>query len=299
MRTLSCAAAMGLALISASAIPAAPLTRADGTIIHYTLDRPEGAVEGLILIAQGSGCLPTAKNPSLATVRAAFPNYAALMMEKSGVMPDAGIIEGFTDCPPEFHAGYTISQRVADYRALIAHVRQEAPDLLGRLVLFGGSEGGLAVARLAATEGPQASIILSSATGMSLREMVLETVPPEGKASVSAGFDAASLDPEGTTLFAGSSHRFWADILGQISLDYMLEAEGPFLQIQGGRDASSPPSASRRALEAFAERGSCALTYWEFPGLDHGLAAPDGTAYLPDIIAMAALWVENAPEPCE
>lgn len=297
MRFLIGAAAMTLACLAANPALANSLTRPDGSIITYHLDRPAEA-EGIILIAQGSGCAPAATNPSLAAVRAAFPRHVAVTVEKSGVTPDAGIVDGFTDCPAEFHATYTLSQRIADYRAVFAHLRDNPALARLPLVLFGGSEGGLAVARLAETEAPQATIILSSGIGQTLAEIILSTLPPEGQGAVTAGFEAARADPEGDALFAGSSHRFWADILDQRALDSMIHASSPFLVIQGGLDRSSPPSASRPTLDAFAEAGRCSLTYWEFPGLGHGMETRDGTSRLEQVLEMAAYWAERPMPAC-
>ena len=220
------------------------LVRPDGSLIDYYLDRPDGPAAGLLLLAQGSGCLPVARSESLATARAAFPDHIALMVEKAGVTPAAEIVDGFTDCPAEFHHRYTISLRVADYLAVAAEVRAD-PAIPDRLVLFGGSEGGLAVAMLAADLAPDATIILSSATGTNFGTMVLSTVPPEGRPTVKAAFAAARANPESRELFAGSSYRFWADMLDRRTLDYMTAATGPLLLIQGGRDTSSPLETAR------------------------------------------------------
>lgn len=296
MRILAGATAMVLAYILAGQAMAETLTRPDGSAIHYSLYRPDGQAKGLILIAQGSGCLPTADNPSLASVRAVFADYAAVMVEKSGVTADSGIVDGFTDCPAAFHESYTVSGRVRDYEAVLAHLRGDPSLSAEHLVLFGGSEGGMAVARLASRVEPDATIILSSATGETLANVILSTLPPEAQAGIAAGMEAARGDPEGEALFAGSSHRFWADVLDARSLDYLLDSTGPILQIQGGRDLSSPPAASQATLRAFAAAGKCTLTYWEFAGLDHGMAMPDGTSRLSEVLAMAHQWAE-APWP--
>jgi hypothetical protein len=264
------------------------LERPDGSTIHYSIDFPESEPAGTIVLAQGSGCLPTASGTNLAKVRNAFPHHVAVMMEKYGIAPDAPIVHGERDCPDEFHAGYTASQRVADYEAVIA-----ALDAPGPLILFGGSEGGLAVAMLSARVHADATIILSSALGIPFAEMVLATVPPEGQEHVRAGLAAAAADPEGATLFAGFSHRFWADIMDHVVLDHMLAAESPFLVIQGGLDKSSPVAAARATADRFAVEGRCELTYWEFPALDHTMLDPSGRSRLAEIGAAAAAWAAD------
>lgn len=299
MRFLLSAVAMSLAL---SPVLGAPVARVleggDGGAIHFTIDLPDGEAAGLIVIAQGSGCGRAAESASLGAVRAAFADHVAVTVEKAGVTPDVDVGDGFINCPEAFHQRFTVSGRVADYLRVIEHLR-ENEGLAGlRLVLFGGSEGGLAVARVAAELDPHATIILSSATGTRLDETILSTLPPEAQEPVSAGFAAARNDPEGSALFAGSSHRFWADILDGRSLDYMLETESPFLVIQGGRDTSSPVAMQRPTLEAYAEAGRCSLTYWELSALDHGMLTPEGETRLEQVLEMAAGWAQRPMVEC-
>ncbi len=274
------------------------LARADGSLIHYTIDRPAGPPTGLIVIAQGSGCLPGATNTGIATVRAAFADYTAVVVEKIGITPGARIAEGHVDCPKAFVDGYTMTQRVSDYVTVLEHLR-ESPELgASRLVLYGGSEGGLAVARLAAELDPVATIVMSSGTGLSLEELIKSTVPPEGHAMLDDGFAKARVSPDDSTLFAGSSYRYWADSLDQRVLDYMIASSSPFLLIQGGRDLSNPPHAARLAADAFAEAGDCRLTYWEFPALDHSMLMPNRASKLGEVAQLAAEWVKDPLPAC-
>lgn len=287
-------AALFLTLLATPAL-AAPethqLARPDGSLIHYTLDRPANPA-GLLILSQGSGCRPGVQSPGLTMVRAAFPTYTALIVEKAGITPDMTIDE--RNCPADYHDRYTVSQRISDYEAVIAALGP----IPGRLILFGGSEGGLAMAILATKLTPDAAIIFSSATGTSFGDMVKSTVPPEGHAHIDAGFAAARANPDSSALFAGHAQRFWADILDHRSIDYMRATDTPLLLIQGGLDTSSPIAAARMTADAFATDSRCNLTYWEFPALDHGMLDPKGTSRLPAVAAMAAAWAENPIPAC-
>ena len=295
MKWLTALMLAALAIPASAAPETARLERADGGFIHYTIDAPEGRSAGLVVLAQGSGCAPGARNASIAVARAAFPAHTALIVEKVGITPDAAVGDGFTDCPSEFHSGYTVSQRVEDYVSVLAAVRPQVP---GELVLFGGSEGGLAMAMLAARIHPDAAIILSSATGMPFADMVRSTVPPEGHATIDAGFAAARANPQSTELFAGSTYRFWADMLDRTALAEMESTDTPFLVIQGGSDTSSPVAAARLTADSFAAAGRCNLTYWEFPALDHGMRDPAGVSRLETILRQAALWAQTPQTAC-
>lgn len=297
-RSIALAALTLLALPQAYAIDYHEARRADGTMIHYTLDAPAGEASGLLVISQGSGCARAALSPNLATVRAAFPDFAALIVEKVGVTPDVEIPDPFTDCPPQFLDNYTISQRVADYRIVLDALAADPNMDTANTILFGGSEGGLAMAMLAEHVPVTATILLSTATGETFGDMVLSTVPPEVQEQVRSGFQMARQNPQSSEPLGGSTYRFWADGLDLRPLDHMQKATTPFLLIQAGLDQSAPVAASRRTLSTFAEKGLCHLTYWEFPALDHGLADPAGTSHLPAIARMAAAWAQNPVPAC-
>ena len=269
------------------------LAREDGTVIHYTMDAPSGQSDGLLVLAQGSGCRPAASNANLATVRAAFPAYTALIVEKSGIAPDSQIENGYEDCPPTFLDTYTLSQRIDDYGEVLAHL-QSAAAPLQNILLFGGSEGGLAMEALAARLHPTAAILLSGSVGGTFGEMVLSTVPPQGQATISAGFAQARANPD-STIFSGHTYRFWADSLDHRSSDYLEATDTPFLLIYGGRDAAKPV---RTLADRFAEQGRCNFTYWEFPALDHSMVDPTGLSLMPAIARLAASWSEWPLQSC-
>lgn len=282
-----------LLALSAGAVSAGQivhqLPRPDGTLIRYTLDAPAGESAGLLVLAQGSGCEPGAKSSNLATVRAAFPNHTALIVEKIGLSSGSAIDEGYSDCPQEFLSSYTLSQRVEDYEIVLTHIRLTTPQ--HEVILFGGSEGGLAMEALAARIHPAAAILLSGSVGGTFGEMVLSSVPPEGQASVRAGFEAARANPDNTML-SGHTHHFWADILDHRSSDYLRATDTPFLLIYGGRDTAAGEPV-RTLIDRFAEQGRCNLTYIEFSGLDHGMVDPNGRSYMANVAQLAASWSEH------
>ncbi|WP_286719380.1 hypothetical protein [Devosia sp. 63-57] len=282
-----------LMALSAGPVSAAPQThtlpRPDGSLIHFTLDLAEGDSAGLLVLAQGSGCALAAASNSLATVRQAFPAHTALIVEKVGIVPDTAMS---SDCPAEFLDHYTLSQRIDDYQQVLSHLGGTQD-----IILFGGSEGGLAMEALAARIHPAAAILLSGSVGGTFGEMVLSTVPPEGKSSVAAGFAEARANPDSSTVLSGHNYRFWADILDHRSSDYLEATDTPFLLIHGGRD-NAPVQPVRALADRFAAEGRCNLTYWEFPALDHSMVDPAGTSQLQRIARLAAAWAEHPMPAC-
>lgn len=270
---------------------AVSLTRPDGSRIDWSIDLPEtGETHGIIVLAQGSGCEPVVQSANIRLARAAFPDFAALTVEKYGIAPDAEIADPFGSCPAAYHAHNTASQRTADYLQVLQALKS-APWWNGELVLFGGSMGGSVMARLAPEVHPDAAILLSTGGGTTFGDMVLETIPEEAHPQVERQFDDIRRHPDSTELWAGSSYRFWADSLDRREVDDMLKTSASLLLIQGGNDTSSPVGVARAAADLFAERGRCNLTYWELPGLDHAMTDANGQSHLNGILDRAAGWL--------
>lgn len=266
--------------------------RADGSTIHWTLDLPDGGGKsGLIVLAQGSGCLPAMQSRSMQQARASFGNLAALTVEQYGVtQSDTPTAEDNSDCPKAFRENQTVSQRVSDYQQVIESLRV-ASWWNGELVLFGGSEGGLAMAMLASEVSADAAILVSTGGGVPFGEMVRESVPPEGWPTVDATFEKARQNPESSEVWAGHSLRFWADMIDRRVADDMLRADTSFLLLQGGGDVWGAPNVARATNDLFAQAGRCNLTYWEFPGYDHGMNDKNGNARLADVLTQANSWL--------
>ncbi|MDO5643843.1 MAG: alpha/beta hydrolase, partial [Paracoccus sp. (in: a-proteobacteria)] len=259
--------------------------RSDGSVIHWTLDRPEAdQAAGILLLAQGSGCQSVERNANLALTRAAFPSFAALMVEKYGVAPGDDPANDHEDCSETFRHHHTITQRVEDVAAVLAELRGN-DWWNGALVLIGGSEGGDVIARLSARVDADAAILISTGGSKTFGEMVRQSimeemerhaVPENRWPPVDQIFERVRANPQSDEVWAGSSFRFWADAIDHRIMDPMLESETRFLLIQGGRDVSTPPELARLVADAFASKGQANLTYWEFPGLDHAMADAQG-----------------------
>lgn len=269
------------------------LQRPDGSNIQYSLNQAEGTgTHGIAVLLQGSGCHPVGKNQNIATIAALFTNFTTLIVEKYGVEMYGPLPDGDLDCPEDFYAQHTVSQRVVDYVRVIVHLRDQ-PWWDGTIVLFGGSEGGNVAAILGARVEADAAILLSTGGGMTFGEAILQTVPEEGWASVNAAFAHARENSQSAEVWAGSSYRYWADALDRRVADNMLEARTAFLLIQGGSDVSSPVSSARITSDLFAENGRCNLTYWEFAGYNHAMVDSQGKSHMGDVVDSAIQWANQ------
>lgn len=265
--------------------------RADGSLIHWTLDAPDSdGKSGLIVIAQGSGCAAAMQSPNLKLARSVFGNLTALTVEKYGVQPRDDPSDDHMDCSQAFREHHTLSQRVADYRQVIESLR-DAAWWNGKLVLFGGSEGGIVIAMLAPEVRADVAILISTGGGVPFGQMVRQSIPEEGWPTVDATFEKARRNPDSTELWAGQSLRFWADAVDRRAADYMLRADTGFLLIQGGRDGSGAANVARAVSDLFAKVGRCNLTYWEFPAFDHGMVDAGGGAHMAEVLSQASSWL--------
>jgi len=226
--------------ISLLAVAVAHTTaRPDGSAISWSLDRQRDAPkQGILVVAQGSGCLSTSENPNLARARSLLPDFAFLTVEKYGVHPHDAPKDWMGGCRAEFYAHHTVSQRAADYQRILGELAS-APWWDGRLVLFGGSEGGAAVAELAPRVKPAAVVIFSTAPGRSFRQDFKLSVPPEVAAMADAEFAKIAAEPLSPKLWGGNSYRWYADIMDHDLTADALAVHAPILLVQGARDRSA------------------------------------------------------------
>lgn len=266
------------------------LARPDGSSIDWFLDR-RGASgpQGILLLAQGSGCASATTNRNLETAKGLLPEFAAVTVEKYGVAPgDAPSAPD--DCSAAYFAHHTVSQRVSDYTAVIRHLRAQ-PWWNGQLVLFGGSEGGAVVQILAGEVDPSAAVIFSAATGVPFREAFVQVIPPPMAAEASAQLARARADPLSPQVWGGNSYRWWADIADRPLWEDALKSRAPILVIQGARDSSNPVASARALRDRFAAAGRCNLTYREYADYDHGMVDSAGVPHLPEVLASASAWI--------
>jgi pimeloyl-ACP methyl ester carboxylesterase len=269
------------------------LQREDASSIHWTLDRQGGeARQGILLLAQGSGCLAATENPNIAQAKRLLGDFAVVTVEKYGVEPHARPADPFNGCSDAFYAHHTVSQRVADYQRVLAELKGQ-PWWNGQLVLFGGSEGGATVALLAPRVDAEAVVIFSSAPGHSFAEEFKMSVPPEVAQQASAEFKKIEADPMSAKVWGGNSYRWWADILRQDMAGRLLSTRSPILLVQGERDSHAPVAIARQIRDEFERSGHGKLTYWEFSGYDHGMQDAEGVSHLDEVMRKISTWIRE------
>ena len=287
--------AIGICVLQGRPATAATLhlttRRDDGSVIYWSLDRQhEHPKQGILVLAQGSGCLPATKNPNIDRAKRLLPEFAVVTVEKYGVRPGDAPKDPMGGCSATFYAHHTVSQRVADYRRVLAETKV-APWWDGRLVLLGGSEGGAAVSKLAPRVRPTAVVILSTAPGRSFRKGFKLMVPPEVAAQADSEFAKIDSDPLSAKTWGGNSYRWWADVLDHDFTADVLSVNAPILLVQGERDKSASVQDARQVRDDFARAGRCNLTYWEFAGYDHQMQDASGASHIDEVMQRIASWL--------
>jgi len=265
--------------------------RADGSVIHWSIDRQHVAPrQGILVLAQGSGCLGTGTNPNLKRAKRLLPEFAVVMVEKYGVRPSDVPKDPFGGCSRTFYKHNTVSRRVEDLQRVLGEL-EAAPWWDQRLVLFGGSEGGAVVSMLAPRVTPTAVVIFSAAPGRSFRESLKLVLPPQVAAQADSEFTRIKAHPLSSKLWGGNSYRWWADIMDHDLTADVLSVRAPILLIQGERDRSAPVQDARMVRDDFQRAGHSNLTYWEFAGYDHQMHDATGASHLDEVMQRIAAWL--------
>ncbi len=281
--------------------------RNDGSLIYWSLDRQSaGSKQGILVLAQGSGCLAATENPNIARWKSVLPDFAVVTVEKYGVHPLDKPKEPFGGCSQEFYAHHTVSQRVADYQRVLAQL-QKSPWWDRRLVLFGGSEGGAAVSMLASRVKPTTIVVFSSAPGR-FREIFKLAVPSEVARQADSEFAKIKANPLSSKVWGGNSYRWFADILDRDLTADLLSISAPILIVHGERDRSAPVQVARKVRDDFERAGHCNLTYWEYPGYDHQMQDAAGISHSDEVLQRMSGWLmsrvsgepsEDCPQPSQ
>jgi len=265
--------------------------RADGSVIRWSIDRQHVAPrQGILVLAQGSGCLGTGMNPNLTRAQRLLPEFAVVMVEKYGVRRSEAPKDPFGGCSRTFYKHNTVSQRVEDLQRVLGEL-EAATWWDQRLVLFGGSEGGAVVSMLAPRVRPTAVVVFSTAPGGTFRETFKLAVPPAVAAEADSEFAKIMANPLSSKLWGGNSYRWWADILDRDLTAYLLSVHAPILVVQGERDRSSPVQGARMLRDDFQRAGHSNLTYWEFPGYDHQMHDAAGVSHLDEVMQRISAWL--------
>lgn len=297
----ACAAALILAVLRPVVAEAqvAPLERsivhrADGSSVSFLVEAGGEGKQDALIILQGTGCREVSDNPSAVRVAELLaPDRRLVLINQPGVLAGAEteLVDG---CPTDYWERSTLHQRALDVLLVVADLRRH-DWWSGKLVIFGGSEGGAVVA-LAAPLLPevQAAIVFSSGTGLTVRELIRRALPPPVAAQLDVQVAAARAKPTSETRWAGLSHKWWADAADVMPARALALSSAPVLLIHGAQDSSSPVEAARAGHEYLKAVGKGNVAYFEYAPLDHFMRESGGEDRLPEVMEDAKRWLAAA-----
>jgi alpha-beta hydrolase superfamily lysophospholipase len=260
--------------------------------VNWYLDRRgEEGKQGILVLAQGSGCASVTTSQNIERAKSLEPHFAVVTVDKYGVEPgDRGEADG-GHCSKAFYGHGTVSQRVADYQRVISQVEQ-MPWWNGQIVMFGGSEGGAVLQLLASRVRFDGAVVFSSATGETFDRAMLSVLPPEVKKEAAAKLAAARANPTSTEVWGGNSFAWYADVIDREFWRDASASDVPILAIQGARDRSNSVDSARAFRAAFVAQHRCHLTYWEYPDYDHAMVDPQGSSHLDEVLHRTSEWLD-------
>lgn len=287
------------------------LPRPDGSAIAYYLRQhdPDRAADSLLVVVQGSDCNSVAHNHAVRRyLRHVLPRADLLTVDKYGIdvsLPyrdDDG--SDRADCPRAYLLHDNFDQRLRDYAAVIARLRQQGG--YRRVVAVGGSEGAVVANMLAARGGLVDASIAFNGGGRWFLDDVLHSIgtgdaPPAEKAQAIEGFrgfaQALAQAPSSDLVASNHGHDWWRQALALDQQALLERVRTPLLIVQGGADTSVSPDSVARMIDALKLAGRRNIDYRFYPGLDHGLREADGTPRMGEVAADMAAWLRALPPP--
>lgn len=261
----------------------------DDRELIYFIDRPLVSQKVPILLSiDGSSCIgqlrPTFRNSSYRPDAESPALYARVLVEKPGVDPEADYP---SECTEDFLKHYSMDQRVTDHLRTLQHLSATADWWDGTLLVWGWSDGGDIAAQLTAYyPNIERAVIGAAGGGYTMAEHFEDFwVCSEERAGerrprcvekMREQFQKIFDNPTWTKTWSGhdNSWKVWATRLNSRLSNILRDNQTPILLVQGAEDFDSTPAASSRKLVADLEAvGNDAYTYWEIPGMKHGVGS--------------------------
>ena len=267
---------------------------------YHLHDEAATADSPVIVLIDGSGCGKF--GPRLPGF---FDGYEGSLhvyfLEKPHVAPDAGAQP--QHCSDAFERADRRERRVADIVEFIDREQRLTTAGARSLGLLGFSEGGAVAPQVAAKSRKVGRLAVIGAGGMRQSDEFLlfaaRGVQPYAQLAanrpladtfVDIGAHPAALDKH----FFGHPYAYWSSHLFQDPLATYARLEIPIVAAMGEKDESVPIESGRRLQAYFAGRPQADFRFFEFPGANHGLAAPDKPSLKP-FIARLVRWFKGEP----
>ncbi len=281
------------------------LLRLDGSEITFYLDQPNSGPFSLILFLQGSECHSVMGRNNMPSNPAQMFGAGFLKIEKYGITSSQNSKNDVDNCTPEFLRQNTLDQRTLDALKVISRLRTQLTRWNHKLLIIGGSEGGM-LAPILASLIPETEKVamLVAGNGRTMledtREALALTAQKHGLgdnevAQLLVEYDLTTaeikVDPSPNKMYLGHPYRWWNSVLWIKPVNWMLDLAIPQLLIHGTADISVPVASAHATVDAFLTAGRNNLTYWEAKDCDHALVDSRGTSHKTDYLHKAIQWL--------
>lgn len=266
------------------------MKRVDDTTLTWYLYAPARPRYPLVLILQGSQCENVYHHFDRIVDLLVSHGVGVVCIEKRGMGPS---VSGPTD---EFLRRNTVYDRVLDILTVVAVLRRTEKGWDRRLVVVGGSEGGLVAEMAAPLVGETSAVVaIASGEGMPMRELLPIQMAAEMRQSgaSSSAVDAHLADVRkqmdefrqnptpwkqwgSDGKVAVNTWRWWDSILDVRALNALEQVDAPILIVQGADDVQCPLESARIIEERFAALKKHNLTLRRYPGVKHDMTTPAG-----------------------
>lgn len=286
------------------AIEALGLLREDGSKLQYYLKKTTQTHHDLLILVQGSGCNSVARNSRInKELPNILPGADVLTVEKYGIdasVPRSDEIER-TDCPKTYIDNDSPEQRVSDYLQVLADI--EANQHYNRVVVVGGSEGGLIANMLTANSDLISYTVSINSGGSQFLDDVIHSIrvsAPTDEAFEQEkqgflGFYNHILSSEPFDLaMSNHGYKWWSEVFAIDQTEVLKRIDTPVLLIQAGQDESvSVDSAIKMAKEIAVSKPNIAFKLYS--DLNHGLRRPAGDDAFSQVIEDIQAWLKQQP----
>ena len=253
-----------------------------GRDVRYYIIRPKKATAPILLMLQGSGCLPVMLNPEASSSSlynlmqyASEGEFTVMAVEKPHASID--VKSARQGCSPAFHEDFSAERWLLALQAGLNDARKSPYVDARRTLVFGHSEGAVMASLLAARDAKVSDVVFIGGSGTTqLYDMVVNAYQKCFDVSICIAdvddkLKAIQAAPDSPSLFAwGHPHKRWTSFFGIDPAQELLRSAAR-IYIAFGTADDAVPALSQELAVAKLRVARRELTVRRVPNGDHSL----------------------------
>jgi predicted esterase len=286
---MSAAFAADVPMVSGTPLERHEIKDGSGRTITYYLSRPKQSPAPLLLMIQGSGCMPVINvqpNGAYSTLFNLFPfanegQFAVMAVEK----PYAGMSgrdgNGGAACREEFNKDFSADTWSRALEASLADARKAPWVDNKRTLIIGFSEGAVMAAVLAGGDSRITDVISIGGSGTTqLYDFVVSAYEQcfdvsQCLSEIDSQLRSVRANPSSSTQFAwGHTYKRWSSFLSIDPTQELLKSKARIYIAFGTNDRSTPPLSQEIAVAKLNVAGRD-VTVRRVANADHSLMQPN------------------------